>query len=109
MTNSSKPLISKFLILLFVLTAIVLSNVGLRFKNEELLRLKSELLKTKADQRTLKVKLTAEYQEYSSEHRIIALAKSKLGMQRQFLPSVIISVDKNFINEVNEEINSKYE
>ena len=108
MNKSSKPMIARFLTLLVVITGIVLANVGLRFKNEELARNKSELLKTISDQRTLKVKLIAEFQELSSENRIVGIAE-KIGMKRQVLPSVVIRVDKNLIDEVTEELKAKYE
>jgi cell division protein FtsL len=97
------------MISLVLLTAIVLVNVGLRFKNEELVRLKSELLKIKSDQRTLKVKFIAEYQDLSTENRIVSIAERKLGMQKQDMPSVIIKVDKKLIDEVAKKLNSKYE
>jgi len=108
MNKSSKPMIARFLTLLVVITGIVLANVGLRFKNEELSRNKSELLKTISDQRTLKVKLIAEFQELSSENRIVGIAEN-IGMKRQVLPSVVIRVDKNLIDEVTEELKAKYE
>ena len=108
MNKSSKPMIARFLTLLVVITGIVLANVGLRFKNEELARNKSELLKTISDQRTLKVKLIAEFQELSSENRIVGIAE-KIGMKRQAVPSVVIRVDKNLIDEVTEELKAKYE
>ncbi len=109
MNNSSKPMIARFLIVLVILTSIVLASVGLRFKNEELAREKTEIEKKISDQRTLKVKLIAEYQELSAENRIVGIAGNKLDMKRQVLPSVLISVNKKLINEAIEKINSKYE
>ena len=109
MKKSAKPVISKILFLLMVITTVVLGNVGLRFKYEELTRRKMELGKTIKDERTKKVNLIAGYQEYSSENRIIELAENKLGMIRRFQPKISIGVNKNLINKVNEILEAKYE
>ena len=109
MKKSAKPAISKILFLLMVITAVVLGNVGLRFKYEELMRKKVGLVKTIKDERTRRVNLIAEYQEYSSEKRIVEVAENKLGMVRRVQPKISISVDKNLINEVNDFLKAKYE
>ena len=109
MNKSSKPLIVKFMILLVLLTAIVLANVGIRFKNEELLRSKTELIKLKNDMRTSKVKLIADYQDLTSETRIISLAENQLGMIKQDRASIIINIDKNLVETVVKELSGRYE
>ena len=109
MNKSSKPLIVKFMILLVLLTAIVLANVGIRFKNEELLRSKTELIKLKNDMRTSKVKLIADYQDLTSETRIISLAENQLGMIKQDRASIIINIDKNLVESLVKELSGRYE
>ena len=109
MTKSAKPAILTVLILLLVATTLVLSNVGLRFKYEELVRKKVELDKKLKDQRTKKVNLIAGYQAVSSENKIVSIAESKLGMVRRTQPKIIVNVNKKLIAEVNEKLKAKYE
>ena len=109
MKKSAKPVISKILFLLMLITTVVLGNVGLRFKYEELTRSKVELGKTIKDERTKKVNLIAEYQEYSSENNIVSRAENKLSMIRRIQPKISISVNKNLINKMNEFLETKYE
>jgi len=109
MKKSAKPFIIKIIFLLVVITSMVLVNIGLRFKYEELMREKSELNKMSKEERTKKVNLIAEYQAYSSKEKIISVAENKLGMIRRIQPKITISVNKNLINKVNEKLKSKYE
>ena len=109
MNKSAKPFIIKIIFLLVVVTSIVLISIGLRFKYEELIRKKSELNNSLKDERTKKINLIAEYQAYSSEEKIISVAKNKLGMIRRIQPKIKIAVNKNLIKKVNEKLKSKYE
>ena len=109
MKKSAKPAIFTVLILLLVATTLVLSNVGLRFKYEELVRKKVELDKRLKDQRTKKVNLIAGYQAVSSENKIVFIAESKLGMVRRTQPKIIVNVNNKLIAEVNEKLKAKYE
>lgn len=109
MKKGAKPGIVRFLLLLTVCFAVVLGNVGLRFKYEDLMRKKVDLSKKIKDERTKKVNLTAMYQQFSSEDRIVAIAQSNLGMMRRIQPKVIIEVDQNLIKKVEEALKSKYE
>jgi len=109
MKKSAKPAILMVLILLLVATALVLSNVGLRFKYEELVRKKVELDKSLKDQRTKRVNLIAGFQAVSSENKIVFIAESKLGMVRRTQPKIIINVNNKLIAEVNEKLKAKYE
>lgn len=109
MKKSAKPAIFTVLILLLVATTLVLSNVGLRFKYEELVRKKVELDKRLKDQRTKRVNLIAGYQAVSSENKIVFIAESKLGMVRRTQPKIIVNVNNKLIAEVNEKLKAKYE
>ncbi len=109
MKKSAKPAIFTVLILLLVTTTLVLSNVGLRFKYEELVRKKVELDKRLKDQRTKRVNLIAGYQAVSSENKIVFIAESKLGMVRRTQPKIIVNVNNKLITEVNEKLKAKYE
>ncbi len=109
MKKSAKPAILTVLILLLVATTLVLSNIGLRFKYEELVRKKVELDKKLKDQSTKKVNLIAGYQAVSSENKIVFIAESKLGMVRRTQPKIIVNVNIKLIAEVNEKLKAKYE
>ena len=109
MKKSAKPLIIATLIILLSGTAIVLVNIGLRFKYEELVRDKVKLEKFLNDERTKKVNLIAEYQAYSSEERITAIAENKLGLIKLNYPTMVVTVNKNNINKLISELKVKYE
>ena len=109
MKKSAKPLIIATLIILLSGTAIVLVNIGLRFKYEELVRDKVKLEKFLSDERTKKVNLIAEYQAYSSEERITAIAENKLGLIKLIYPTMVVTVNKNNINKLISELKVKYE
>lgn len=109
MKTSSKPLIVAILIILLSGTAVVLVNIGLRFKYEELVREKVKLIKILNDGRTKKVNLIAEYQSFSSEERITKIAKQNLNMIKMDNPKITVTVDKNYINKLNSELKAKYE
>ena len=109
MNKSAKPLIIKIIFLLIVVTSIVLVSIGLRFKYEELMRERSELIKMLKDKRTKKVNLIADYQAFSSEEKIISVAENKLGMIRRTEPKLTITVNKNLVKKVNEKLKYKYE
>ncbi|MCZ6701772.1 MAG: hypothetical protein O6940_01895 [Ignavibacteria bacterium] len=109
MKKSAKPAILTVLILLLVATTLVLGNIGLRFKYEELVRKKVELDKKLKDQSTKKVNLIAGYQAVSSENKIVFIAESKLGMVRRTQPKIIVNVNIKLIAEVNEKLKAKYE
>ena len=109
MKTSAKPLIVAILILLLSGTAVVLVNIGLRFKYEELVREKVKLAKILNDERTKKVNLIAEYQSFSSEERITAIAAQNLNMIKMDHPKITVTIDKNYINKLNSELKVKYE
>ena len=109
MKKSAKPLIVAILFILLTGTALVLANIGLRFKYEELVRDKVKLEKIVNDERTKKVNLIAEYQAFSSEERITAIAESKLGLIKLTNPNIAVTINKNHINKLNSELAVKYE
>jgi|AP12_2_1047962.scaffolds.fasta_scaffold32568_2 cell division protein FtsL len=109
MKKSAKPLIVSILILLLSVTAVVLVNIGLRFKYEELVREKVKLIKIINDERTKKVNLIAEYQSFSSEERITTIAENDLNMIKVDQPKITITLDKDYINKLNSELKDKYE
>ena len=109
MKTSSKPLIVAILLMLLSVTAVVLVNIGLRFKYEELVRDKVKLINILNDERTKKVNLIAEYQSFSSEERITKIAEQNLNMIKADQPKITVTIDKNLINKLNSELKDKYE
>lgn len=109
MKKSAKPFIVKILFLLVVSAVMILLNVGLRFKNEELTRKIVQQGKKLNEESTKKVNLIAEFQAYSSEERIVSIAENKLEMKRRTQPKITVKIDKKLIDKINKEMESKYE
>lgn len=109
MKKSAKPFIVKILFLLVVSAVMILLNVGLRFKNEELTRKIVQEGKKLNEESTKKVNLIAEFQAYSSEERIVSIAENKLEMKRRTQPKITVKIDKKLIDKINKEMESKYE
>jgi hypothetical protein len=86
-----------------------LASVGLKLKYEQFLLQKDKAEKTFNAERQRKIKLTAEHQTVTAEERIVAVAKSDLGLIRNIEPAFIIKYDKNKIEEINEILKEKYE
>ncbi len=109
MKKSAKPFIVKILLLLVVSAIMILLNVGLRFKNEDLIRSIVQQGKKLNEESTKKVNLIAEFQAFSSEERIVSIAENKLEMKRRTQPKITVKVDKKLIDKINKELESKYE
>jgi cell division protein FtsL len=109
MKKSAKPFIVKILLLLVVSAVMILLNVGLRFKNEDLIRRIVQQGKKLNEESTKKVNLIAEFQAFSSEERIVSIAENKLEMKRRTQPKITVKVDKKLIDKINKELESKYE
>jgi len=109
MKKSAKPFIVKIILLLVVSAVMILLNVGLRFKNEDLIRRIVQQGKKLNEESTKKVNLIAEFQAFSSEERIVSIAENKLEMKRRTQPKITVKVDKKLIDKINKELESKYE
>lgn len=109
MKKSAKPFIVKIILLLVVSAVMILLNVGLRFKNEDLIRSIVQQGKKLNEESTKKVNLIAEFQAFSSEERIVSIAENKLEMKRRTQPKITVKVDKKLIDKINKELESKYE
>ena len=109
MKKSSKPTIFLIITLLLIVTLFALVIIGLKLKNEQFLLQKDKAEKTYRSESQRKIKLTAEYQTVTAEERIVALAKSDLGLIRNIEPAFIIKYNNNKIEEINETLKEKYE
>jgi cell division protein FtsL len=109
MKKSSKPTIFLLITLLLIVTVFALATIVLKLKYEQFLLQKDKAEKTYKTERQRKIKLTAEYQTVTAEERIVALAKSELGLIRNIEPAFIIKYDRNKLEEINETLKEKYE
>lgn len=109
MKKSSKPTIFLLIILLLIVTVFALVTIGLKLKYEQFLLQKDKAEKTYKTESQRKIKLTAEYQTVTAEERIVAVAKSELGLIRNIEPAFIIKYDSNKLEEINETLKEKYE
>jgi len=109
MKKSSKPTIFLIITLLLIVTLFALVIIGLKLKNEQFLLQKDKAEKTYRSESQRKIKLTAEYQTVTAEERIVAVAKSDLGLIRNIEPVFIIKYNNNKIEEINETLKEKYE
>ena len=109
MKKSSKPIIFMLLTLLLIATVFALVSVGIKLKYEQFLLQKDKAEKIYKSESEKKIKLTAEYQTVTSEERIVAVAKSELGLIRNIESPFIIKYDKDKIERLIETIKAKYE
>ncbi len=109
MKKSSKPTIFLLITLLLIVTVFALVTIGLKLKYEQFLLQKDKAEKTYKTESQRKIKLTAEYQTVTAEERIVAVAKSELGLIRNIEPAFIIKYDSNKLEEINETLKEKYE
>jgi len=109
MKKSSKPIIFLLLTFLLIATVFALASVGIKLKYEQLLLQKDKAEKTYKSESQKKIKLTAEYQTVTAEERIVAVAKSELGLIRNIESPFIIKYNNDKIKRLSETIKEKYE
>lgn len=109
MKKGNKPIIVYLLIMLIIAAVFVLLNVGFKLKNEELTRIRFETENRLKTEQGKKINLTAEYQTYSSEQRIVIIANSDLGMVRRIEPVEKIIYSKEKLDEINRALKQKYD
>jgi cell division protein FtsL len=109
MKKSSKPIIFLLLTLLLIVTAFALVSVGIKLKYEQLLLQKDKAEKIYKVEDQKRIKLIAEYQTVTAEERIVAVAKSELGLIRNIESPFILKYDNNKIERLQEAIKEKYE
>jgi cell division protein FtsL len=109
MKKSSKPTIFIILTLLLILTAFALVSVGVKLKYEQYVLQKDKAEKIYKSENQRKIKLTAEFQTVTSEERIVAVAKSDLGMIRNIEAPLVIKYENQKIENLSETLKEKYE
>ena len=109
MKKSSKPTIFLILTLLLIVTMFTLISIGVKLKLEQFILQRDKTEKIHKTDSQRKIKLTAEYQTVTAEERIVAVAKSELGLIRNSESPFIIKYKKTKIEEINEVLKEKYE
>lgn len=109
MKKSAKPTIFIILTLLLILTAFALVSVGVKLKYEQYLLQKDKAEKIYKSESQKKIKLTAEYQTVTAEERIVAVAKSDLGMIRNIEAPLVIKYENQNVENLSETLKEKYE
>lgn len=109
MKKSSKPMLFLILILLLIVTVFALVSVGIKLKYEQKVLLKDKAEKMLKAENQKKIKLTAEYQTFIAEERIVNVAKSELGMIRNVEMPVVIKFNNQKLEDNIELLNKKYE
>lgn len=94
---------------LLIVTLFALVSVGIKLKYEQFILQKDKAEKTYKSESEKKIKLTAEYQTVTAEERIVAIAKSELGLIRNIESPFIIKYDNDKMERISETIKEKYE
>lgn len=108
MKKGSKPFLFFTFFFCLVIAAIVLVYVGLRKECDSMTRERYETEKLLEGAKNSNINLIAQLQFLSSEERITNLAVTRLGMIKQTSQPITISVDRDKIEDVKEELGDKY-
>lgn len=108
-SGRKRPVIILTLISAFFVASVVLLYVVLKLEIEKLTKEKIHLEETLEAKNNETVMLQVEVQKLETEERIMQLAESRLGMEKFSEPNIIIEIEKDQLDEVVKEINSKYE
>lgn len=109
MSKSSKPLIFYILFLVVVVTVFFIAIVITKISYDETVKEKDEAFRRLKIENQKLVSLQAEYQDETTEEKIRYAAGSQLGMIKRIEPTIVFSVSKEKIEELQEELKSKYE
>jgi cell division protein FtsL len=109
MKRSAKPLIMYAFFLIVTGTVLVLGFVGIKIENEVLTKQKLSTEEKTNSLKNERINLIAEYQNYSSEERVLEIAMQKLNMIRPTEPAEIKFANKEKIEMINKIISEKYE
>jgi hypothetical protein len=110
MKKNSKPAIFVVIFFLVLITGILLTAQGLRFKCEELIRERTRLDGEIRSLKTKRVSLIASYQTLTAEEIVKEYAGNNLGLLEGEMNSIEkIVLDKDLITQTETELNKKYE
>jgi len=107
--KNSKPFLGYGLLTGIVITVYALSYVGIKLKCESFIKEKVITKQNCDAAKNEELNLTAQIQNLNSEERIVAIAQNELGMIKGSAPVLSLSVSREKIENLQKEINSKYE
>ncbi len=109
MKKSIKPFIAFSVFLFVVLAFLILVYVSVKLECGKLTREKVITQERLNDLKNWTTNLTAQNQALSSEERIVEIAKNDLGMVRDSVSPVLMTVSKEKIEKISEAINKEHE
>ncbi len=107
--NSVKPFIVISLFIFAVLASIILLYVGVKLECGKLTKEKVLAQEKLNAQKNWRTSLIAQEQALSAEERIVSIAENKLNMVRGTQPTITLTVSKDKIEHISEELKKKYE
>jgi cell division protein FtsL len=107
--KNSKPFLGYGLLTGIAITLYALTYVGIKLECESLIKDKVITIQNYSSAQNEKLNLTAQFQYLNSEERIMAIAQNELGMIKCPPPILTLSVSREKIEQIQKEINSKYE
>jgi cell division protein FtsL len=109
MKKGSKPFLFFSVLLFTCLIVLILFYVGLKLKCEELTKEKILAEKQLELKNNWQVNLTVKHQFLSSEERITEIAEKELGMIRGGSPVLKVRINKEQIEEIDNQLKEKYD
>lgn len=109
MKKSIKPLIMLSISVFVLFAFFTLLYVGTKLECERLMKEKVITQQKLTDFKNWNINLTAQSQALSSEERIVSIAEKELGMVKDSLPPLVMSVSKEKIEKISGAIDKKYE
>lgn len=109
MKKSSKPVILLTLFYFITAALFMLGYVGIKLNCEILTKKKVLAQEELSNKKNWKLNLTAQKQSLIGEERILNIARDDLGMVKQDNPILVLSVDKEKIETISQEVIDKYE
>ncbi|HEX2961735.1 MAG: FtsL-like putative cell division protein [Bacteroidota bacterium] len=108
-SGRKRPVIILTLVSAFFVASVVLLYVVLKLEIERLTKEKINLEEVLEARNNETVTLQVQVQKLETEANIIPQAESRLGMEKFSEPNIVIEVEKDQLDEVVKEVNSKYE
>lgn len=109
MKKSIKPFIALSVFIFVVFAFLTLAYVSVKLECEKMIREKVITEQKLDDLKNSSINLTAQNQALSSEERIVSIAQNELGMVKQTVPPVLMTVSKEKIDKISEAINKQHE
>lgn len=109
MKKSSKPVILLTLFYFITVALFMLGYVGIKLNCEILTKKKVLAQEELSNKKNRMLNLTAQKQSLIGEERILNIARDDLGMVKQDNPILVLSVDKEKIETISQEVIDKYE